>query len=559
MIVRFHDQIQFTSFISIKPLSDVSFFGLLIFLQLSILIHCLPANTELASCLCDLTGNYCDPFCCCDPDCSTFDIESFGDQCFRPYLSHPTVQFCPSNYNVRSVNFAVETADVATCVLYINTQLAGYFFPSPPTFSSSRASELLSEHPKSSLFPSLNPQPPSLTSFYNPLDHLGSSFGFAALPTSLGGSSCSLFPLSFLNNLNSYCSIPITSTSDCTSAHSFLNHFSILSSPDGTPLVLDLYSVDGDYIEPFSAVNDPVVDSDHCMSVINHIDLYLVHHEGTLTGGRISFSYNDVVIGSNNVLSVNVFYDKPRNETDHVTYKGGNPGYIPGRFVPVIPSEAHNQTDITFLTVSSALTDCDANVTSPVAFLRDFDSSCRVTVDVTDIDCNQVRSLALKNLKAQIDTGFLVSMYGNSTLEDDEHWISIHDVDMTVTDDSGFNGYCSSVPRSIQMLIMYTQSGSLTNPQYSIVAVHRRLRTFDWFPQCFTYDQCEDNVALLLNSRVSFVEYDADASPFVPPLPSFLPKFPRDWFHPFYKEQGRYEVTVGLIVVLSVSIVLALV
>eukprot|EP00760_Papus_ankaliazontas_P010610 PhM_4_TR14374/c0_g2_i1/m.98103/K19382/TCTN1_3; tectonic-1/3 len=50
-------------------------------------------TTSLGSCICDLTGNACDPNCCCDKECSPGQLASFT-RCRRAVVSQPHIRRC---------------------------------------------------------------------------------------------------------------------------------------------------------------------------------------------------------------------------------------------------------------------------------------------------------------------------------------------------------------------------------------------------------------------------------------------------------------------------------
>ena len=48
------------------------------------------SNTALGSCICDITANSCDAYCCCDPDCDsgilTLWNDNYDEYCAKNYI-----------------------------------------------------------------------------------------------------------------------------------------------------------------------------------------------------------------------------------------------------------------------------------------------------------------------------------------------------------------------------------------------------------------------------------------------------------------------------------------
>lgn len=80
------------------------------------------AQTDLGTCICDLTANRCDPDCCCDTSCTSEQIALF-DTCNREGLVDDTVTTCAQ---LARVNAGLTSVSVATlgsqgvCVVRLN-------------------------------------------------------------------------------------------------------------------------------------------------------------------------------------------------------------------------------------------------------------------------------------------------------------------------------------------------------------------------------------------------------------------------------------------------------
>ena len=74
----------------------------------------------MSRCLCDLTANECDAYCCCDPDCSATQQAGF-DKCLTSALSIDSrIEYCPASAAVISSGVSgVKQSTAGTC-LYVN-------------------------------------------------------------------------------------------------------------------------------------------------------------------------------------------------------------------------------------------------------------------------------------------------------------------------------------------------------------------------------------------------------------------------------------------------------
>ncbi|KAL0213972.1 hypothetical protein P9112_006156 [Eukaryota sp. TZLM1-RC] len=513
------------------------------------------SNTELLICQCDLTVDYCDPLCCCDPDCSENQVDLFGDKCLPEAPELPSVEVCTDS-TLHSTHLPSTTSSTSPlCVKYIHSELAGLFYPPPPSLSTSDASDYISTH--STSWPTA-PQPPPLPSSYEPLSYLHTPDGLASFPGPSSTSSCEWNHLGFLKNVDSECVVESLSESVCNQLSSmFISQgVEVLSTPISETIPIS-YSINHIKDDDVTNLVDSFVDGNICRNVVVSSSFYLKHDDnGELIEGLLDFIIDDVALGSNLMVNSFLFFDS-RDISEFISpslkYKGGNPGYVEDRFIPVgfvNDTIVVRNDDLPFLPSISCFNDSNY-----ISFLQNSENSCSFFISLDEFSCSSMRSIAFDLLKGELSSESVIAKYGNSSLNQDD-WIAINDVDMSVPELSEDTGYCSSVPRAVHIDILYTKSGSIINPQYSIIHVRRRLETFDWFPRCSDPITCADGFYLTVKSVVQFIEYTSEAEEYIPPVPSFLPSFSMDWFHPFYREEGNFEVTVALTLVLFVFVVL---
>nr|XP_054757577.1 tectonic-1-like [Lytechinus pictus] len=79
-----------------------------------------PANTDVGTCICDLTGNRCDVNCCCDPDCTAADTETFSQCSENAYVVEDKV--CLRSSVIFTNNAEPETVDVTDPSLFCITR-----------------------------------------------------------------------------------------------------------------------------------------------------------------------------------------------------------------------------------------------------------------------------------------------------------------------------------------------------------------------------------------------------------------------------------------------------
>ena len=110
------------------------------------------------------------------------------------------------------------------------------------------------------------------------------------------------------------------------------------------------------------------------------------------------------------------------------------------------------------------------------------------------------------------------------------------------------SGTCTSLLTEFDIQILYSEFGSIDNPQKGIVGIRYNYVSGSISYQCIDPVQCADISTLKgsgtsasgtnaqsfrIKSTVSFVEVATDKTSFVPPPPRLVPPLPEDVFYPF--------------------------
>ncbi|CAD7927036.1 unnamed protein product [Amoebophrya sp. A120] len=123
------------------------------------------ANADMGTCTCDITANKCDPYCCCDPDCSTgVQNSGFSSDCITVGASNAleSQYSCSSKSYVQEVNPRTDVSVLQDdlrnllCVHIDNSAADGRYFDSSATtayatYTSEVSSRSLSSYPVLSL------------------------------------------------------------------------------------------------------------------------------------------------------------------------------------------------------------------------------------------------------------------------------------------------------------------------------------------------------------------------------------------------------------------------
>ncbi|KAL0221067.1 hypothetical protein RCL1_000921 [Eukaryota sp. TZLM3-RCL] len=540
-------------------------YGFLLLFFLVVVQSTFQPNTELASCLCDLTSQ-CDPFCCCDPDCTSQEISSFNYVCLPETFPFPSVEICPKDTSVSSINFET-TKSSSFCVKRINSELAGYFYSLPSSLPPSDASDFLASVHSPVQWPSISDQfGPQAGTSYKTGSILWTSLGFSSIFSSSSSSSCTFSPIKFRQNSQDQCQISLTSEDSCSLLSSSLLDLGLnfLSTPVGSaaPITRSVYFQDpvtSDLTE-LVGLESSFVDGNLCKFSTISVTINIKLNQNSIENFEVIYVLTDISMNSVVNINTRVLFGTSENlfENFYYGYKGGNPGYQEGRFIltGTTLDDVISRDHDTFLSIPSS-DQCSAS--SPIKFLHDTESSCTVSVPTTTPDCSSIRSTAFEILSQNFGANYRVAMFGNASVDGVTDWISINSINFLNENLQETTGYCRDVPRAVEYEIVYSKGGSLQNPQNFIIHIRRKLIKNDWFySRCFDPMTCSSFRQLTLSTRVKFIDYSSEPSSYVPPLPPLLPKFPSDLFHPFYKEHGNYDVTVGLLVVLIVVLLVTL-
>lgn len=108
-------------------------------------------NTELGTCICDLTEGVCDTNCACDPDCTPAEVALFSE-ILNPGPVSTTKRKCVDPDVVRLNKRGSLTANIVNnllCIELDNSPSKGFFYDSPTSLSDAEFVQLISSSPSS--------------------------------------------------------------------------------------------------------------------------------------------------------------------------------------------------------------------------------------------------------------------------------------------------------------------------------------------------------------------------------------------------------------------------
>ncbi|XP_046380204.2 tectonic-3-like [Haliotis rufescens] len=204
----------------------------------------IPANTDIGTCPCDLTGNACDVNCCCDADCSADDRLSFSE-CL-PFSYSVDDRLCLQEQVILLENspyFSNITSDKLFCI-YFDNRAQRNFYNNPNLVSTDATfNKYVADYGSFSFLPEASPVPTSYPDYYQSGDSIYTVFpsqaqGNLGLPKSLSSTFCADGnPVAYLQDESHDC-VRLLSTlaTECTSvmalsADTFYQGFRVVTTP----------------------------------------------------------------------------------------------------------------------------------------------------------------------------------------------------------------------------------------------------------------------------------------------------------------------------------------
>ncbi|CAF0790321.1 unnamed protein product [Adineta ricciae] len=357
--------------------------------DVSVTFPTFPANTDIGSCTCDLTGNACDASCCCDPDCTSNDLLAFGcDSQENQYTNttpiYSTVQStCFKNLSIFYTNtpYVIQKMGELVCIDYARYSGSQYYQqPNIQTLNAADFIRTLDTQYSVTAQPTIST---SLTNYQVGTSVLAytSATGVSiyTLPIGLFGNSlCSgSQTITYMNDFTSTCNQQLIDQTTCTGA---LN-----------PLT---------YISPLCLLRSPANLTDSSARVCS-----------TMTGSNSNYSTGSCANALQS-LTVTIYYTNPTGIVNvvvssttgtalsstpftqtftvnfvqngsSVSSTTSNPGYLPGA---ALASSTINGTSITVLSSSQFSVIqagsngfCDSSLRTPIRFGENIQSTCQLT------------------------------------------------------------------------------------------------------------------------------------------------------------------------------------
>ncbi|XP_030837337.1 tectonic-1 [Strongylocentrotus purpuratus] len=204
-----------------------------------------PANTDIGTCICDLTGNRCDVNCCCDPDCSSADVATFSQCSENAYVVEDKV--CLRSSVIFNNNAEPETVDVTDPSLFCITRdnyAERNFYTVPQTVETvERFYELSDQYGSTSYAKPSEDTNATYSDFYKSGDvvytlYESLALGQLGLPRGLTSDVCEdSNPAAYLFNQEVTCTRALTSLqTDCEqqpflSARTYYEGFKVIGTP----------------------------------------------------------------------------------------------------------------------------------------------------------------------------------------------------------------------------------------------------------------------------------------------------------------------------------------
>ncbi|XP_067655088.1 tectonic-3-like [Haliotis asinina] len=204
----------------------------------------IPANTDIGTCPCDLTGNACDVNCCCDTDCSADDRLSFS-QCL-PFSYSVDDRLCLQEQVILLENspyFSNVTSDNLFCI-YIDNRAQRNFYNNPSLVSTDATfNKYVADYGSFTFQPEASAVPTSYPDYYQSGDSIYTVFptqaqGKLGLPKSLSSTFCADGnPMAYLLDETHDCVRLLSNlVTECTSvlalnANTYYEGFRVVTTP----------------------------------------------------------------------------------------------------------------------------------------------------------------------------------------------------------------------------------------------------------------------------------------------------------------------------------------
>ncbi|XP_067874528.1 tectonic-3-like [Heterodontus francisci] len=508
-------------------------------------------------CTCDLTAGVCEVDCCCDPDCSSADIQVFSS-CLpgsEPVISQACIEesmIFTSNSPFRTV-FHEDGSDTLFCVI-INDPKTNYFV-APQSVTRERFPVLVSQFGRASFIVpsqqqsirgiSMNTTGPK--DFYQVGDLIITLFqdalvlGVLMQPTALTGGECTdSNPAGFLQDRRSTCTRSVgdlrttCETLPALKPATYFQNFVLLVSPNYT-------AVDGVHILPENKeiLSSPWIEDNMCINVVSEVT-YRIKYKGEegILGAQVTFGLTNITLSATKIQqNFHIFFiADPANYT--AERRSGNPGYLRGK-----PILAFNGERATILTVLKSAGDgsCSQLDRNRVFFQRNMRAGCSYRF-VPGLTCSELQ----KNINLILlgdNPPHSLGILGNSSGRKPESLTRIIN-----SAPEAPNVICETsciLSLALDIQILWANLGPLSNPQAAVLGAR-----FQYQRQQV---QCSSG---RLSPRTSITFIETTQYPLAPrDQPATEWKLPFDFFHPFKVLNSGIGVSVGPVLHTACSVI----
>lgn len=498
-------------------------------------------SSSFADCVCDLTQNSCDLYCCCDSDCSALksDWEDKGKCVGEKVL--PEGQKCEDetedtlDAGWRGMKVATDMINRLLCVYIDNSPSEFNNFEDIGTGSKGRDYntndvKLLTgfENPGTS---------------YKPGDFIYSQNGDYEYPWTMPspgpfGLCSNSEPVQFLVSSNPVtCQVLISSSSDCTSM-GFDLYVKNLNIPNITPNVTRVFrKSEYKLIELSEKEFTTKFDNWDCTNAVVQAN-YTVFSTNQKTIDKIEV---ELVI-ADLVSSQFNYYEQTHQvrfltNTSSIFSRSGNPGYQIGK--PVLSGKVISETNVSYYENGFKVPGVDSSgqctteswYQSPVlTFGEDLIVNC-----YKELNFSELKNFCTDNPSDPVlffneDLVSHLGKFGKIDPSYEDDWVEIKTSSKSEASFDESFGTCT-LQNTLAYYVVYANIGNARNPQNKIIYASREYKEKTYW--IFKNKDKAKKQKFFYTLTVNFVEYEKNTYVYYPPAPNPLPVMPDDIMYPF--------------------------
>ena len=555
-------------------------------------------SNSFANCICDLTYNHCDVYCCCDPDCNSGDRkknqELFNYFCLPEGPAPSVITQCPVSSDVSQVSVVILDVEQfmqgQLCVAVSNNPSLGSLYPDSASLTGNMKTEIANLLKAQEY--SFEKDATRNVSFSNTADTYNASNPVRSIVTDLSASlqprrsyfnlpeadmfgRCSDFaPIPFLVGTNQEqwsCVRGFASTAAkeaaCNTTLNPLqylgNTIRVATSPDVskdtsvTPTITAL-TINGTAQTGSSfSVPTPSWDAStsSCINALDNVELRILWDQDkqTVTGVDVKLGVSVLTSGTMSSWrqTFNATFTEDSETKDVTIYKSGNPGYQVGR--PIMAGYKKSGDVIAQIAGKGnglavpgpGTTGLCSTAHETVMFGEDMVTGCFLELSYADFaSCSSLQSTvtaALKGSGMADESEFAyVATWGNSSRLTLSDWIEVSGWSSLSTDSTNPGPGVCNIVDALHYTFVYTGVGWTTNLQYKLLTAEVSFTSRTWEYKCtgmYCYDstyRSSQKQRFEIKTTASFVYFQGDAEDIIASVPDILPRLPDDFFYPFY-------------------------